>query len=91
MHTFGPNTDWCYMRVNFRLERLLLVTLSRQISVKSHKNGVTGTGFKPTAPLFWPIAVPRATEAVLLGTACLMKYRLRSVKGKVGVRVKCQS
>ena len=35
--------------VSFRLERLLLVTLSSQIAVKSHKNGATSDGIYPVA------------------------------------------
>ena len=42
-----------------------LFTLSSLIAVKSHKNRVTGAGFKPVAPLIWPIAAPRATVTVL--------------------------
>ena len=31
--------------------------------MKSHKNGVTGAGFKPVALLIQPITAPRVTEA----------------------------
>jgi len=49
---------------SFRLERLLLVKLFSQIAVRSHKNGLSGAGFKPVPPLIWPISAPRATVAV---------------------------
>ena len=49
---------------SFRLERLLLVMLFSQIAVRSHKNGLTGAGFKLVPPLIWPISAPRATVAV---------------------------